>query len=158
MAIVRWNPLSEIEILRHQMDKMFDEMIGFDNSSNASQDAWKPAIELIDSENNLTLRAEVPGIEAKNLDVNASREAVTIRGENRYKKEAQDKGYFRSEFRYGKFERTIKLPVPIDNNNIDASFKDGILTLTLPKAEEARNRVVKVSLNKESELNTEAAS
>ena len=158
MAIVRWNPLSEIEILRHQMDKMFDEMIGFDNSSNASQDAWKPAIELIDSENNLTLRAEVPGIEAKNLDVNASREAVTIRGENRYKKEAQDKGYFRSGFRYGKFERTIKLPVPIDNNNIDASFKDGILTLTLPKAEEARNRVVKVSLNKESELNTEAAS
>lgn len=155
MAIVRWNPLSEIEILRHQMDKMLDEMIGFDTSD---QDIWKPAIELLDDEKHLTLRAEVPGIEAEQLDVNASREAVTIRGENRALNESQDKGYFRSEFRYGQFERTVRLPVPIDNDKIEANFKDGILTLTLPKAEEARNRVVKVSLSNKSQSAVEANS
>lgn len=80
------------------------------------------------------------------LDVRVTREAVAIAGEHRYKKKGEERGYFRSEFRYGKFERVIALPVHIQNDQVQAEFKDGVLTLTLPKVTEARNRVVKLNL------------
>ncbi len=92
------------------------------------------------------MRAEIPGIEGKDLDVQVSKEAVSIAGETRHESKTEDRGYFRSEFRYGKFQRTIPLPVPIKNDQVKAEFKNGILTLTLPKVEEAKNRVVKINL------------
>jgi HSP20 family protein len=75
-----------------------------------------------------------------------TREAVAIAGEHRYEKKAEDKGLFRTEFRYGKFQRVIPLPVAVQNDQVQAEFKDGILTLTLPKVTEARRQVVKVNL------------
>ena len=144
MAIVRWNPILEMESLRHQMDRIFEEMTGM---SNFESDSRRPAIELIDNDDYLTLRAELPGIEAKDLDISVTREAVTIKGEYSYDRENKDKGHFHSEFRYGKFERTVGLPVPINNNSVQAEFDNGILSLTLPKQEEARNRVVRVKLD-----------
>ncbi|NES80341.1 MAG: Hsp20/alpha crystallin family protein, partial [Moorea sp. SIO2B7] len=94
----------------------------------------------------LILRAEVPGIEAKDLDIDVSRNSVIIKGENRYEKKVAEKGFFRSEFRYGNFERVIDLPVEIENDQVKAEFKNGILTLNLPKVEAERHRVVKVNL------------
>ena len=113
MTIVRWNPILEMESLRHQMDEIFAEITGINSSKEGSR---KPAIELIDNDDYLTLKAEIPGVEAKDLDINATREAVSIKGKYRRGRENADKGYFRSEFRYGKFERIIPLPVPINNN------------------------------------------
>lgn len=144
MAIVRWNPILEMESLRNQMDKIFEEMTGI---SNFEGDSRRPAIELIDNDNYLTLRAEVPGVEAKDLDISVTREAVTIKGEYSYDRESKDKQYFRSEFRYGNFERTVRLPVPINNSKVEAEFNNGILSLTLPKEEEAKNRVFRVKLD-----------
>lgn len=143
MALIRWQPFGEIEQLRRQMDQMFDEISG---SNGLSQVTFKPAIELTDGEENLTLRAEVPGVEAKDLDISVTRDAVTIKGEHRYQNETQEKGFYHSEFRYGKFERTIKLPVAVQNDQAKAEFNNGILTLTLPKVAEAQHRVVKVNL------------
>ncbi len=143
MPLIRWQPFGEIEQLRRQMDQMFDEVSGI---NGIPQITFKPAIELTDGEENLTLRAEVPGVEAKDLDISVTRDAVTIKGEHRYQNESQEKGFYHSEFRYGRFERTIKLPVPVQNDQAKAEFNHGILTLTLPKVAEAQHRVVKVSL------------
>lgn len=143
MALIRWQPFGEIEQLRRQMDQMFDDISGI---NGLSQVTFKPAIELTDDEENLVLRAEVPGVEAKDLDISVGRDAVTIKGEHRYQNETQEKGFYHSEFRYGKFERTIKLPVAVQNDHAKAEFNNGILTLTLPKVAEAQHRVVKVSL------------
>jgi HSP20 family protein len=107
---------------------------------------WQPAIELQDTDDNVILRAEIPGIEGKDLDVRVTREAVAITGEHRYEKKAEEKGFFRSEFRYGKFGRVIPLPVAVQNDQVKADFTNGILTLTLPKVEAAKNRVVKLNL------------
>ncbi len=145
MALIRWQPFQEMETLRRQMDQMFDELAGFQRGESANL-TWKPAVELEDAGERLILRAEIPGVEAKDLDIDVSRDAVAIRGENRYEKKIEEKGFFRSEFRYGKFERVIPLPVEIENEQVQAEFKNGILTLNLPKVEAARHRVVKVNV------------
>jgi HSP20 family protein len=143
MALIRWQPFREIESLRRQMDQMFDELSGSERQSAMS---WKPAIELQDTEDNLVLRAEIPGVDGKDIDVQVTREAVAISGEHRFEKKTQEQGFFRSEFRYGNFQRVVPLPVPIQNDRVHAEFNNGILTLTLPKVTEARRTVVKLNL------------
>jgi HSP20 family protein len=154
MRLIRWQPFSEMESLRNQMDRMFDELAGLNNRQSSTD--WTPAIEIQDREDSLILRAEIPGVEAKDLDIQVAREAVAISGEHRYENKAQEQGFFRTELRYGSFQRTIPLPVAVDNNQVQAEFKDGILKLTLPKAQEARHKVVKVSLgeNKQEALSS----
>lgn len=142
MALIRWQPFQEIDTLRRQMDQVFDELAG---NNQSLETFWQPAVELKDTEENLILRAEIPGVEAQDLDVQVTREAVAIRGEYRREKQAQ-RGVFRSEFRYGKFQRVVGLPVAVQNDQVQAEFKNGILTLTLPKVTEARRKVVKVNI------------
>lgn len=144
MALIRWQPFHEMESLRRQMDRLFDDFAGM--SRETSSTSWAPAIELKDENDHLVLRAEIPGVEGKDLDIQVAREAVAITGEHRYEKKTEEKGFYRSEFRYGNFQRTIPLPVPVENDKVKAEFKNGILTLTLPKAEEVRRKVVKVNL------------
>ena len=143
MRIVRWQPLQEMETLRRQMDRMFEELAQVNRESGGN---WTPAIELHDNENNLTLRAEIPGVEGKDLDIQVTRETVSISGEHRYEKQSEENGFYHSELRYGKFQRTVQLPVPIQNDKVEAEFKNGILSLTLPKAEELQKKVVKVNV------------
>lgn len=143
MSLVRFYPLSDVHNLHRQMNRLFDEMTTWDNAKNS---VLKPAVELMDNEDNLTLRAVIPGVDKKDLDVSVTREIVKISGEYRHNKENKDKGYYVSEFNYGKFERNIKLPVAIQNDKVTADYSDGILTLTLPKVEEVKNKVFKVNL------------
>jgi HSP20 family protein len=113
MTIIRWQqPFQEMEVLRRQMDRMFDELtgIGRDFETNLP---WKPAVELEETEDKLILRAQIPGLEAKDLDIDVTRDTVTIRGEHRIEKKTEEKGLYRSEFRYGKFERIVPLPIEI---------------------------------------------
>jgi len=155
MALIRWQPFQEVDTLRRQMDQMFDEMIGVNHDTFRT---WQPAIEVQDAEDSVILRAEIPGVEGKDLDVRVTREAVAITGEHRYEKKAEEKGFFRSEFRYGKFQRVIPLPVAVQNDQVKADFTNGILTLTLPKVEAAKNRVVKLNLAQQFAAAIEASS
>lgn len=142
MAIIRWQPFSEMETLRRQMDQIFDEML----TQKRDAITWKPAAELEDTDNNVILRLSIPGVEAKDLNIRVTQQVVAISGEKRQENQTENNSSFRSEFRYGKFQRVIPLPVAIENNKVQAQFKDGILTLTLPKVIEARNQVVKINL------------
>ena len=143
MPLIRLQPFQEMESLRRQMDHMFDEMKGLNRTSSVS---WQPAVEVQNTDDAVIVRAEIPGIEGKDLDVRVTREAVAISGEHRYENKTGEKGFFRSEFRYGKFGRVIPLPVAVQNDQVKADFTNGILTLTLPKVEAAKNRVVKLDL------------
>ncbi len=143
MVLIRWQPMPEMEALRRQMDRVFEEMVDVKREAQAT---WQPAVELQDTEENIILRAQIPGVEAKDLDINVAKGAVEVAGERHYENKDSKRGYFRSEFRYGKFQRVIALPVAVQNDQVQAQFKDGILTLTLPKVTEARRQVVKVNL------------
>lgn len=144
MALIRWQPFQEFDTLRRQMDEMFDQVMVRERQSATS---WQPAIELQDTEENLVLRAEIPGADGKDIDIHVTREAIAISGERRFEQHTQAQGFFRSEFRYGNFQRVIPLPMPVQNEQAYAEFKDGILTLTLPKVSEARRTVVKLNLD-----------
>jgi HSP20 family protein len=143
--LVRYRqPFSEFETLRRQLDWMFDELTVPEEGK--SRVDWVPAVELKDTGDNLVLRAELPGIDASNLNVEVTKEAVLLSGERRLEQKTEAKGFFKTEFRYGKFQRVINLPTAVINDQVQAEFKDGILTLTLPKVQEARNKVVKINL------------
>jgi HSP20 family protein len=105
-----------------------------------------PAAELSETPEAFYLKLEIPGMEAKDLDIQVSAESISVTGERRSETKTEEKGITRSEFRYGKFSRTMRLPGRIENGKVTAEYKDGILNLTLPKAEEEKNKVVKVNL------------
>jgi len=102
MALIRWQPFQEVETLRRQMDHMFDELIGSERQSATS---WQPAIELQDTEDNLMLRAEIPGVDGKDIDIHVTREAVAISGEHRFEK--TQRRLLPLRVPYGNFQRVI---------------------------------------------------
>jgi HSP20 family protein len=143
MLMRSWQPFTEIETIRQQLDKAFDQLATTRDNSEA---AWMPAVEFVDAGDNFVLKAQLPGIDPKDIDVQVTREAISISGERPYENTDKKSGYVRSEFRYGKFHRVLTLPAPIQNDSVQAEYKDGILMLTLPKVAEARNKVVKINL------------
>jgi HSP20 family protein len=143
MLMRYWQPFTEIETIREQLDKVFDQLA---TTRDNSEVAWMPALELADAGDNFVLKAQLPGIDPKDIDVQVTPEAISISGERRYENKDEKSGYVRSEFRYGKFHRVLPLPAPIQNDSVQAEYKDGILMLTLPKVTEARNKVVKINL------------
>jgi HSP20 family protein len=106
-----------------------------------------PAAEITETPEAVQIKLEIPGMEAKDLNLEVTANSLTINGERKSEIKTEEEGFTRTEFRYGKFHRVIPLPVQVDNNNVTAEYKDGILNLTLPKAEEEKNKVVKVSIN-----------
>jgi HSP20 family protein len=143
MLMRSWQPFTEIETMRQQLDKVFDQLATTRDNSEAT---WLPAVEFVDAGENFVLKAQLPGIDPKDIDVQVTREAISISGERRYENTEEKSGYVRSEFRYGKFHRVLTWPAQIQNDSVQAEYKDGILMLTLPKVAEARNKVVKINL------------
>ncbi|MBD6615626.1 Hsp20/alpha crystallin family protein [Komarekiella sp. 'clone 1'] len=145
MTLVRWNPWQEFNTMQRQINRLFDE----DTLPSAFVErgfSRVPAAELKETEDAIHLKLELPGIEAKDLDLQVTQNAVYLSGERKSEAKTEDKGVIKSEFHYGKFQRVIPLSVRIQNTNVTAEYKDGILNLTLPKAEEEKNKVVKVNL------------
>ncbi|HAG80897.1 MAG TPA: heat-shock protein [Cyanobacteria bacterium UBA12227] len=146
MTLVRWNPWREIDTLQRQMNRLFEQDL-------VPATGWVknfprvPAAELSETEDAIQLKVEIPGIDAKDLDVQVTEDAVSIVGERKQETKTEENGTTRSEFHYGKFQRVIPLPARIQNTNVTADYKDGILNLTLPKTEAEKNKVVKVNLD-----------
>lgn len=146
MALMRWQPFHEIDALQREMNRLFDDVLA-PNPRRETGMTFVPAAELKETEEAIHLRLEIPGLEAKDLNVEVTADAVSISGERQSKTSSEESGMVRSEFRYGRFQRVIPLSTPIDNQKVQAEYKDGILSLTLPKREDERKKVVKVNLN-----------
>ena len=152
MTLSKWQPFKELSDLRKQMDRLFEDMLSVNDNDwmglHNMGGMWTPAVEIEEKDNELVLKAAMPGIDVKDLDVEVSEDRVTISGEHQSesKTEDEDKNYFHSEFHYGKFERVISLPMPIKTDEIKSDFTKGVLTLTLPKVEDAPKKSVKVKL------------
>lgn len=144
MSLMRWEPFSEIDNLQKEMNRMFDSLAP--RTTEKLSSAFVPAAEMEETPEAIHLKLEVPGMDAKDIDIQVSAEAISISGERKEETKTEEKGMTRSEFRYGSFRRVIPLPVRVQNTNVNAEYKDGILNLTLPKAEEEKNKVVKVKV------------
>ncbi len=136
MKIVSFSPFEQMDSLRGQIDRVFADI---------EETAWQPAVELLDDSDNLILRMFLAGVDRQAINIEVTRESVTISGE-RHQLKPESSHCLHSEFKYGKFHRQISLPIPIVNTQAKANYQDGILTLVLPKVEEAKQQVVKIAL------------
>lgn len=152
MTLSKWQPFQELSTIRQQMDRLFENMLDLNDQNwmglHSIGGMWTPAVEIQETDKELVLKAEIPGIDAKDLEVEVGEERVTISGEHKEEKtiENKDKNYFHSELHYGQFHRVVPLPMSIQTDKIKSDFKHGILTLTMPKVEDTQKKVVKVNL------------
>lgn len=152
MTIVRYNPWQEMNSLQRQLNRMLDD--AFTPATEFGNVSRVPAAELAETAESLVLKLEVPGINPAEINIEATAKSVSISGERKSEVKSEDEANtrlcgavsFRTEFRYGSFKRVVPLPVRIQNTEVKAEYKDGILCLTLPKADEEKNKVVKVNL------------
>jgi HSP20 family protein len=146
--LIHYNPWQEINTFQRQINRLFEDTRV--PNKLLERDLIKvPAAELQETEDVIHLKLELPGIEAKDLDVKVTENAVYVSGERKSENKTEDKGYTRTEFHYGKFQRVIPLPAKIQNTDVKAEYKDGILNLSLPKTQAEKNKVVKVNLEQD---------
>lgn len=146
-SMVRWDPFSEFGSLRRAMDHVFDDFPVRTWRANGEVSELTFPIDLYETGDSVVVKAVIPGMTAEEVDISVQGDALTIKGETKHEEEAKDGGWYRREIRYGAFSRTVPLPVRVDYGKADAKFKDGILTVKLPKAEEAIAKTIKVSAN-----------
>ncbi|MGP1386651.1 MAG: Hsp20/alpha crystallin family protein [Thainema sp.] len=135
------DPFTEFNALRSQINEVFGEL-----TENATKATWTPAIRLVDQGNEFVLTAQLAGVKAEDLDIQVSKDAISLSGERRAAEAGDGVELLYDDTRYGSFYRVINLPEMVQNNNVQADFNHGVLTLTLPKVIEARNKVVKINL------------
>jgi HSP20 family protein len=141
-----WEPFREIDTLQRQMNRLFDRLMPTTNGGERSGFIFSPAAELEETDDAIRLKLELPGLDAKDINIEATPESILISGERKTESRNEENGVTRSEFRYGKFQRIIPLPSQIQNSKVQAEYKNGILHLTLPKAESEKQKAVKVNL------------
>ena len=152
MAVVRWEPFRDLVSLQERMNRLFEESFrGISHGSNEEEwsvGTWAPAVDIYEQSPNIVLRAELPGIDPKGVDIRVENNVLTLRGERKFDNEVKRDSYHRVERAYGTFSRSFTLPSVIDTEKIQADYKDGVLTVVLPKREEARLRQIQISTGK----------
>ena len=140
-----YNPLS---LLRHEMNSLFDNFFsGYEIGPFAGRfEAFSPNVDVKESDKELRVSAELPGMEEKDIEVSLNRDSLTIKGEKKEEKEDTGKDYYRMERAYGSFSRTIPLPTEVDQDKVKAEFKKGVLTVTIPKTAKAIKETRKISI------------
>lgn len=144
MIVRYWHPFQEVETLRHQLDNVFNEV---SNAIETTSATWIPAFRLVENSDRYVLTVQLAGINPDAIDIQATRENIVITGERQQAEVAEGERLLYDNVNYGSFRRVVNLPEAIQNDAVEANFEHGFLTLTLPKVEEVRNKVVKVSLN-----------
>jgi HSP20 family protein len=149
MAIVRWEPFRELVTAQRDFDRLFRE--AFSSASGegeVSTRTWAPPVDIYENGDNLVLKAELPGINPDDVEVRVEDNTLYLKGERKFEKEVKEENYHRVERAYGTFARSFTLSNTIDSEKVTAGYKDGVLTLTLPKREEAKPKTIKISVGK----------
>ncbi len=142
MTLVSWQPFRNVTTLQREMERLFDSLNEREDGLYGA--VFVPAAELQTDGENVYLQLEVPGLTPEQIEVQVTADSVIIDGERQEEKHIDEQGIKRSEFRYGKFHRTIALPEKVRRDRVQAKYEHGILKLTLPKAEDEQNKTVKV--------------
>ena len=144
-TISRFEPF-RTNSLQEQFHRLFSE--AFDRSSDESSiTTWAPAVDIFETEHELVVKADLPDIKPEELDIRVENNILTIRGERKFEKQVNEDNYLRVERAYGSFSRSFSLANTVNSDAIKAEYKDGVLTLTIPKREEAKPKQIKVNVN-----------
>jgi HSP20 family protein len=142
-SIVRYNPSSAIDRF-HSLRELFDSAFALASDVANPLRSWTPAIEVHEDADKFTVNLEAPGMKKEDFNVSLDREVLTISGERKQEREIREGESFQTERFYGRFQRSIVLNAPVQADHVEAIYKDGILTVILPKAEEAKSRKIEI--------------
>jgi len=140
----RWELQRSNAGLESQINRMFHEFFGGSPESNLT--SWAPAVDIFENEHELVVKADLPDVKPGELDIRVENNILTIRGERKFEKKVDEKNYLRVERSYGSFSRSFSLANTVNSEAIKADYKDGVLTLTIPKREEAKPKQIKVNV------------
>ncbi|MGD9935426.1 MAG: Hsp20/alpha crystallin family protein [Dehalococcoidia bacterium] len=145
-SLTRWDPFGELAGMRTMLDRFFDEGLPRHlHRSSEELGAGTLGIDIVENGDELVVKAHVPGIDPKDVDISIEDDVLTIKGETRSEEEKKDDNYLRRELRYGSFQRSLRLPPTVDVEKASAKFENGELKLTLPKRPESKARSIKIT-------------
>lgn len=147
MTLVRLRPFEYFEGFDDRAARLFPREEG-ESGASLSTGTWAPNVDVYEQEGNLTLKAEVPGMKPEDIEVRVEDGRLYLRGERRFERSEENEKYHRVERSYGSFERVFTLPTSVDTSTVQADYKDGVLTLTLPKREDAKPKAIKINVSK----------
>ena len=154
MALVRWDPFRELTALQTEVNRLFCRVGGGDV---AERQSWTPSIDVIETEDSIRLKADLAGMDPTDMNIEVQDNVLTVSGERRFEEEVKEDKYYRIERRYGSFSRSIALPQTVDENGIEAQYENGLLEVTMPKAEMAKPRKISVAIGAQKHKTVEAA-
>jgi HSP20 family protein len=149
MAVVRWDPFRDVMSLQDRMNRLFDQALSrtrTDDEEGLTASTWSPAVDIFETPDSIVMKAELPGVRRENIDIQVRENILTLKGERRFEREVNDENFLRMERSYGTFQRAFSLPAVIQQDKIRAVLKDGVLEVSMPKAEEAKPQQVKIDV------------
>jgi HSP20 family protein len=145
-TIARWEPFRGVTTLQDQMNRLFND--AFERTSDESSlSSWAPAVDIYETDHDLVVKADLPDIDPKDLDIRVENNILSIRGERKFEKKVDEKDYLRVERAYGSFARSFTLANTVNSEAIKADYQSGVLTLSIPKREEAKPKQIKVNVS-----------
>lgn len=145
MAIVRWEPFRDLVTTQDHFNRLFNDVFSraFGEGARGAS-GWTPAVDIYETDQNVVLKAELPGVDPKDVEIRVEDGALYLKGERKFESDVKEDGYRRIERQYGSFTRSFPLPATVNSEKATAEYKNGVLTLTLPKREEAKPKTIKI--------------
>ena len=146
-TLTRWDQSPRGLTLQDQVNRLFENSFTGDRSGRADLATWAPAVDIYETENELVVKADLPDLQDKDIDVRVENNTLTIRGERKFEKDVTEDNYLRIERSYGSFIRSFSLPNTVSSENIRADYRNGVLTLHMAKREESKPKQIKISIS-----------
>jgi HSP20 family protein len=147
MAIIRWDPFREMTQLQNRFDRLFEAVGG-------RQESWLPAVDVFDTKDAVVLKAELAGMDPDDIEIEVEDNVLTIKGERKFEEKVDEERYYRVERRFGSFQRSLALPQGVKSDEIEANYDEGILTVSVPKAEQEKPKRIEVQARQTVEAKT----
>jgi HSP20 family protein len=146
-SVSRWDPFRGLVSLQDQVNRLFEDRVLQGRTNQADLATWAPAADIYETENDLVAKVDLPGVQETDIDIRVENNTLAIRGERKFEKEVNEDCYLRVERAFGTFTRSFSLPNIVEVDNIRASLQNGVLTIRMPKREEAKPKQVKISVS-----------
>ena len=148
VAVEKWDPFRNMSDIQGEVNRLFDGFLGRPAVSGAGSAVrtWAPVLDMHETENEVVLNFELPGVSEKDVALSITGDLLTLKGERTVNREFKDDNAYHAERVYGKFERSVQLPMPVQSEKVKATYRDGVLEVKLPKAEEVKPKAIKIDI------------
>ena len=146
-TITRWEPFRNLTSFQEQMNRLVEDAFLRGRADDSALTAWAPAVDIYETQDELVVKADLPAVNERDLDVRVENNMLTIRGERKFEREVSEDSYLRVERAYGSFSRSFSLPNTVNTDAIKAEYRNGVLTVRMPKREESKPKQIKVSIS-----------